>query len=241
MVSLRSRRIVAGSCGRRWISGRTRIHAPSRIGAVRHRSQSRRMGRDRLGGHRTFRIQEMVVARPQPKADQSARIRHRFRLPAMVGLIAPHGLFTGLIPCSTRFAAQVVLADQCFLNRLRPLGLNLLLASRRLPLTILPRAGVHRPPGVRRSRCTRLCGRRGSLRFGAGIRGTRTSSRLLRQRRARRNAATDQRQSAACAQPSPHFRALLRLQGQPSNRRRSTVCAKKTKNPTGTGIVIILH
>ncbi len=81
-----------------------------------------RMQRDRLRGHRAFRIQQMVVARPQPQADQSARIGHGFRLPAMVSLIAAHSIFAGLVPGSGRFAAQIMLADQRFLNRLRPLA-----------------------------------------------------------------------------------------------------------------------
>ena len=47
----------------------------------------------------------------------------------MIGLIAPHGLFARLIPGSSRCAAQVVLANQRFLNLLRALGFNLLLAA----------------------------------------------------------------------------------------------------------------
>ena len=73
----------------------------------------------------------MVVAWPQSQADQSARIGYRFRLPAVVGLIAAHGIFAGLVPRSGRFAAQVMFANQRFLNLLRPLRINLLLAPRR--------------------------------------------------------------------------------------------------------------
>jgi len=71
----------------------------------------------------------MVVTRTQPKANQRTRIGHRLRLPAVIGLIAPHRIFAGLIPGSGRFAAEVVLADQRFLDRLCPLGVDLLLAS----------------------------------------------------------------------------------------------------------------
>lgn len=71
----------------------------------------------------------MIVARTQPEADQSARIGHGFRLPAVIGLVAPHGVFAGLIPIAGCVGAKVVLADQRFLNCLRTLGINLLLAA----------------------------------------------------------------------------------------------------------------
>jgi hypothetical protein len=49
----------------------------------------------------------------------------------VIGLIAPHGVFTGLVPSSGSVAAQVVLANQSFLNFLGALGIDLLLTSRR--------------------------------------------------------------------------------------------------------------
>jgi hypothetical protein len=47
----------------------------------------------------------------------------------VIGLVAAHGVFTGLVPGSDSLAAQVVLANQSFLNFLRPLGIDLLLTS----------------------------------------------------------------------------------------------------------------
>jgi hypothetical protein len=47
----------------------------------------------------------------------------------MIGLVAPHGIFTRLIPCAGRFSIQIVLADQCLLDRPGPFGINLLLAA----------------------------------------------------------------------------------------------------------------
>jgi hypothetical protein len=127
---LRARPIMIGSRRRRR-SGRSRgrIRACSRISAVRHRAQRRRV-RDWLHGHSAFRIQQMVVARAEPQADQRTRIGHRFLLPAVIRLIAAHGLFAGLVPGSGRFATQVMFANERFLNLLRPLRIDLLLAPR---------------------------------------------------------------------------------------------------------------
>lgn len=72
----------------------------------------------------------MVVARPQPQADQRARVGHGLRLPAVICLIAPHGIFTGLIPRTGRFAGHIMLAYQRFLDSLRPLGIDFLLSPR---------------------------------------------------------------------------------------------------------------
>jgi len=155
-VLLRARRIVLGRCGGRRSNRRSRIPARSRIGAVRRRSQGCRTRRGRLRGHRALRIQQMVVARPQSQADQGARVGYGLRLPAVVGLIAPHRLFTGLIPRTGRFAAQVVLAYQRFLNGLRALRFNLLLAPRRLPSAVLVRARVLRFAVVSRGGRTRF-------------------------------------------------------------------------------------
>ena len=83
-----------------------------------HRCRVRNL---RPSRHRALRIQQMVVAGSKPKADESARIRYGFRLPAVIGLIAAHGVFAGLIPGSRRLAAHIMLADQRFLDCLRPL------------------------------------------------------------------------------------------------------------------------
>jgi hypothetical protein len=259
---VRARRIVVGGRGWRLISRRirVRIHTRPGIGAMRHRSRGvgvrrRRTRRERSTGHRALWIQQMIVARPQPKGDQRARIGNRLRLPAVIGLIAPHGLFTGLIPGSGCFAAQVVLADQRFLDLVSPLGINFLLSSRgRLPLAVFPRGSVLRLAVVcrgvrfyRRSRrWIRFRTRLGRC-HGRGRRGP------LRERALRSTQGTDQRQSAARTHPSPHFRAMLPFQRQPSdlrNRRSTffyssqntcTMTPRKKQNPTGAGIVIILH
>src|SRR5258706_7667213 len=96
----------------------------------------------------------MVMARPEPQAEQRARVGHSLRWPAMIGLIAPHGVFTGLIPGSARLAAQVVLANQRFLDRLCALGINLLLAPRgRLSLAVLARVRILRVAVMSRHAC----------------------------------------------------------------------------------------
>ena len=96
-----------------WFCGR-------RLGALRIRDR----------GHGALRVQQMVFAGAQPKLDQRPRIGHRFALPAVIGLIAAHGIFTGLVPRARGFSAQVVFADQGFLNRLGALRVDLLLAAR---------------------------------------------------------------------------------------------------------------
>ncbi len=228
---------MRGSCsGRR--RNRSRIHAHSRIGAVRRRSQGFRMRRGRLR-HRALRIQQVVVARPQPQADQSARVGYRLRLPAVVGLIAPHGIFAGLIPRTRRVAGQIMLADQSFLDRLRPLGIDFLLASRGLPFAALARTRVLRFAAVARRGRTRLrvfvrCPMRCWMRLRLRGRASSTSvpcsrsvclwncrrvgRRRLPHRRSRRSAGIQQRQNATCAHPSSHFRAMLRFQRQPSEK-----------------------
>jgi hypothetical protein len=197
------------------------------------------MRRRRLRGHRALRIQQVVVARPQSQADQSARVGYSLRLPAVVGLIASHGIFAGLIPRTSRFSAQVVRAYQRFLDRLRPLGIDFLLASRRLPFAALARTRILRFAVVDCRRCTRLwvltrrrmrCGMRLRLRGRAcstSVRCSRSvclwgcrrvSSGRLPHRRPRRSAGTHQRQNANCAHPSSHFCAMLRFQRQPSEK-----------------------
>jgi len=162
------------------------------------------------------------MARPQSQADQRARIRHRLRLPAMVGLIAPHGLFTRLIPRPSRRAAQVVLANQRFLDRMCPLRIDFLLPPRRRLPSALVRSRVRGLAAVRCDGCLGFRVRR-ARRFRLRCRGVGlgTSSRLLRKSRPQRDARTDQRQSAPCSQPSPHFRAMLPFQRQSSNPERT--------------------
>ena len=71
----------------------------------------------------------MILARTQAQADQSARIGDGFALPALIGLVAAHGFFAGLVPGASGFAAEVVLADQGFLNGPSSLGVYFLLAA----------------------------------------------------------------------------------------------------------------
>ena len=187
------------------------------------------MRRRRLCGHRALRIQQMFVARPQPQADQSARVRYGLRLPAVVSLVAPHGIFAGLIPSTGRFAGHVMRAYQRFLDRLSPLGIDFLLASRGLPFAVLARTRILRfaivgCPGRARlwmlTRRRMRCRMRLHLRFGWGFGiGTaaclRGGSRRLPQRRARRSTGTHQSQRATCAQPSSCSCAMRRFQRQP--------------------------
>lgn len=72
----------------------------------------------------------MIVAGTEAKADQGPRVRDFFRLPSVIGLIAAHRVFAGLIPGSRRLTSHIVFADQGFLNGLRSLGINFLLAAR---------------------------------------------------------------------------------------------------------------
>ena len=72
----------------------------------------------------------MILTRAETKLDQSPRVGYRLALPSLIRLVAAHGLFTGLVPCAGGFSAQVVLADQGFLNGLSSLGVDFLLASR---------------------------------------------------------------------------------------------------------------
>ena len=71
----------------------------------------------------------MIVARPESKANERPRVGYGFRLPAMIRLIAAHGIFAVLIPCTRRLARHVVFADERFLDRLRPLRVYLLLPA----------------------------------------------------------------------------------------------------------------
>jgi hypothetical protein len=197
------------------------------------------MRRGRLRGHRALRIQQVVVARPQSQADQSARVGYSLRLPAVVGLIASHGIFAGLIPRAGRFPGHVMLAYQRFLDGLRPLGIDFLLASRGLPFAAPARTRVLRFAAVSRRRRTRLrvfvpcpmrCGMRlrlrgracsTSVRWRRSVRlwgCRRVSSGRLPHRRSRRSADTHQRQNATCAHPSSHFCAMLQFQRQPSEK-----------------------
>jgi len=72
----------------------------------------------------------MIFARAQTQLDQRPRVGHRLALPAVIGLVAAHGIFAGLVPCAGSFTAQVVFADQRCLNRLGTLGVDFLLAAR---------------------------------------------------------------------------------------------------------------
>ena len=88
-----------------------------------------RGGRIRDRGHGAFRIQQMVFARAQTQFDQCSRVGDGFALPAVIGLVAAHGFFAGLVPGASGFAAEVVLADQGFLNGPGSLGVYFLLAA----------------------------------------------------------------------------------------------------------------
>jgi len=159
---------------------RIRADRRSRLRAVGERTlrwRTYRRGRTRnvrSRSHCAFGIEKMIVARPQPQTDQRPRIRHLFRLPAVIGLVAAHGVFAGLIPGSRWHAAHIMFADQRFLNRLRALGFNLPLAARRdLPLGILPQTRVRSFTVLRGEGCVRFrvltgCGMRCGMSFRRG-------------------------------------------------------------------------
>ena len=66
----------------------------------------------------------MIFTRAQAQLDERSRIGDCLTLPAVIGLVTAHGFFAGLIPCPGSFSAQVMLANQRFLNGLRSLGIN---------------------------------------------------------------------------------------------------------------------
>ncbi len=71
----------------------------------------------------------MILAGAQAQLDQRSGVGDGFALPAVVGLVAAHGLFAGLVPGSGGLSAQIVLADQGLLNCLDSFGVNFLLAA----------------------------------------------------------------------------------------------------------------
>ena len=72
----------------------------------------------------------MIFAGAQTKLDQRTGIRDLLALPSVVGLVAAHGVFAGLIPASGGFSVQVVFADQGLLDGSGSFGIDFLLASR---------------------------------------------------------------------------------------------------------------
>ncbi len=147
--------------------------------------------RRRFRGHRALGIQQVVVARSQPQANQRARIGYFLRLPAVISLIAPHGVFAGLIPRTSRFPAQIMLTYQRFLDGLRPFGINLLLAARGLLPFAVP-----------------AC--RSVLRFAAVGRGCRTGFRVLTRRTMRRGMSLGMRGRVCSSALRGTRRVLLR-------------------------------
>jgi hypothetical protein len=72
----------------------------------------------------------MILARSQAEFDQCSRVGHRLALPALICLEVAHGFFACLVPRACGLSPrEVVLADQSFLNCLRPLGVNFLLPA----------------------------------------------------------------------------------------------------------------
>ena len=68
------------------------------------------------------RILRVVGTKAQ--ADQCSTIRHYLGLPAVVGLILPHGYLGLCIPLPAGRAIEVLLADQRVLNFDRPIGID---------------------------------------------------------------------------------------------------------------------
>ena len=80
--------------------------------------------RVRNRSHGALGIQEVIFARAQAELDQRPGIGYGLALPAVVGLVAAHGPFAGLVPGARRFAFQVMFANQGLLNRLGSFGVN---------------------------------------------------------------------------------------------------------------------
>lgn len=95
------------------------------------RSSRQRAGSRRIGNrsHRALRVQQMILARPEPQTDECARVWNGLALPSVIGLILSHGVFAGLVPRTRSLSAHVVLADQGFLNCLGSFRINFLLAA----------------------------------------------------------------------------------------------------------------
>src|SRR5579863_1159771 len=129
---MRARCVLRRSWSCFWISrcGRVGTHGRSRVSAVRCRSHRCRAGRVRGGSHGALRVQKVIVARSEAELNESARVGHGLRLPAMVALVMAQGVLGRIIPLAGRLTAEVVLADQGFLNGLSALGVNLLLSPR---------------------------------------------------------------------------------------------------------------
>jgi hypothetical protein len=71
----------------------------------------------------------MIFTGSQSQLDQRAGIRDRLVLPSIVLLVAAHGLFARLIPLAARFALEIVLTDEGFLDGLSALGIDFLLSA----------------------------------------------------------------------------------------------------------------
>src|SRR5277367_551679 len=94
----------------------------------------------------------MIFAWTEAQLDQRPRVRDFFGLPAVVGLVAAHGVFTGLVPAAAGRSAQIMLANQSLLDGGGSLGVNFLLSARAHRLvfsggTFCARGGFSRGPG----------------------------------------------------------------------------------------------
>lgn len=175
-------RLAARNALRNWLATSLRLGGRCRNGrrvsgrrCCMNRCRRRlRAMRWRVARHRALRIQQMIVTRPQTQADEGAGVGHSLRLPSMVGLVTPHGIFAGLVPRSCCGAAQVVLPDQRLLDLLRALWIDLLLPPRHRPAFsvsqrthLLPfvMAGFRDSVGVRDALGFLGC-RRGTIRIG---------------------------------------------------------------------------
>jgi len=83
----------------------------------------------RTAGHGALGIEQVILARPQAQTDQRPRVGNFLGLPAVIALISPHGVFARLIPRAGRLSAQIMLANQRFLNGASSLRVNLLLTA----------------------------------------------------------------------------------------------------------------
>ena len=81
--------------------------------------------------------------------DKRARVGHGLVLPAIVGLEMPQRVLSRGIPLPSRHAGHVMLANQSFLDLMRALGIDLLLAANFLGALALVRTGAARRSSAR--------------------------------------------------------------------------------------------
>ena len=158
-----------------------------------HRGRLRRwrcglltMRQSGVARHRALGIQQMIMTWTKAQADESARVGHSFRLPSVIGLVAPHRILARLVPCSQCRTGQVMFTDERFLYLLCTFWIDLLLPARHPAFAVKGTRLAAVRLAVSSGVCSRLdaprsgCAVMGCLSAGCGLR-LRTGARVLRQ------------------------------------------------------------